>query len=130
MKLKTLFSAILLFCLSAIGVAQQAPSRYLRLAELQIDPAQLEAFAAATREVGQASVKLEEGCLALYAVADKDNPAFVRVFEIYRDPAAYQAHLQTAHFKKFRDTTNAMVTSRKLMDATPISFATKSGATP
>jgi quinol monooxygenase YgiN len=111
-------------------MAQPAPSRYVRVAELQIDPAQLEAFAAATREVGQASVNLEEGCLALYAVADKDNPAFVRVFEIYRDAAAYQAHLQTSHFKKFRESTSSMVTSRKLMDATPVSLATKPGAIP
>jgi len=111
-------------------MAQETPSRYIRLAELQIDPAQLEAFTVAVREVGQASVRLEEGCLALYAVADKDNPSFVRVFEIYRDPAAYQAHLQTPHFKKFRDTTNAMVASRKLMDATAVSLATKPGAVP
>ena len=54
----------------------------------------------------------------------------MRVFEVYRDASAYQAHLQTPHFKKFRDTTNAMVTSRKLMDATPVSLATKPGATP
>lgn len=111
-------------------MAQPAPSRYVRVAELQIDPTQFEAFAAATREVGQASVTAEEGCIALYAVADKDNPAFVRVFEVYRDAAAYQAHLQTPHFKKFRDSTHAMVTSRKLMDATPVSLATKPGATP
>ena len=111
-------------------MAQQASSRYIRLAELQIDPAQAEAFAAATREIGQASVRLEEGCLALYAVAEKDNPGVVRVFEIYRDPAAYQAHLQTAHFKKFRATTDAMVTSRKLMDVTPVSRATKPGVAP
>src|SRR3954447_5937275 len=130
MKLKTLFSAILLFCLSAIGVAQQAPSRYLRLAELQIDPAQADAFAAATREVGQASVRLEDGCIALYAVAEKDNPASVRVFEVYRDAAAYQAHLQTPHFQKFRSTTEPMVKARRLLDAVPVSLATKQGLTP
>ena len=111
-------------------MAQSALTRFVRVAELQIDPAQLDAFAAATREVGWASVNLEEGCIALYAVADKDSPAFVRVFEVYRDAAAYQAHLRTPHFKKFRDATNAMVTSRRLMDATPISLVTKPGATP
>jgi quinol monooxygenase YgiN len=111
-------------------MAQQTSTRFIRVAELQIDPAQAEAFAAATREVGQASVQTEDGCIALYAVADNENPNFVRVFEIYRDPASYQAHLQTGHFKKFRDTTSAMVTSRKLMDATPISLATKPGVTP
>ena len=111
-------------------MTQTASTRFVRVAELQIDPSRLDAFAAAIREVGQASVNLEEGCIALYAVADQDNPAFVRVFEVYRDAAAYQAHLQTPHFRKFRDTTNAMVTARKLMDATPVSLATKPGATP
>jgi len=130
MKPRLFFLAIVLACLSGAAMAQQASSRYIRLAELQIDPAQAEAFAAATREIGQASVRLEEGCLALYAVAEKDNPGVVRVFEIYRDPAAYQAHLQTAHFKKFRATTDAMVTSRKLMDVTPVSRATKPGVAP
>jgi quinol monooxygenase YgiN len=130
MKTLLLLITIALACFSGVSMAQETPSRYIRLAELQIHPAQLEAFTVAVREVGQASVRLEEGCLALYAVADKDNPSFVRVFEIYRDPAAYQAHLQTPHFKKFRDTTNAMVASRKLMDATAVSLAAKPGVVP
>ena len=123
MRVKTLLAvttgrlllAVVIALCSGATMGQTASTRFVRIAELQIDPSQLDAFAAATREIGQASVNLEEGCIALYAVADKDNPAFVRVFEVYRDPAAYQAHLQTPHFKKFRDTTNAMVTSRKLM---------------
>ena len=111
-------------------MAQADQNRYVRIAELEIDPAQSDAFAVATREVGQASVRSEDGCLALYAVGEKDNPARVRVFEIYRDPAAYQAHLQTPHFKKFRETTDSMVKSRKLIDAIPISLAGKPGVTP
>jgi quinol monooxygenase YgiN len=130
---QSLFAGAVAFALAShdgATMAQTPLARYIRVAELQIDPTKLEAFAAATREVGRASVNLEEGCLALYAVADKDNPAFVRVFEIYRDSASYEAHLQTSHFRKFRDTTNAMVTSRRLMDATPVSLATKPGITP
>ena len=110
-------------------MSQESQDRYVRVAELEIDAAQADAFAVATREVGQASVSSEDGCLALYAVAEKDNPSRVRVLEIYRDPAAYQAHLQTPHFKKFREATNLMVKSRTLIDATPISFATKPGIT-
>ena len=63
------------------------------------------------------------------ALRCKDNPSRVRVLEIYRDPAAYQAHLQTPHFKKFRAGTDLMVKSRKPIDATPVSFATKPGIT-
>jgi quinol monooxygenase YgiN len=127
----TLFLLVtMLSCVSGVTVAEESQNRYVRIAELEIDPAQVETFATATREVGQASVRSEDGCLALYAVAEKDNAGRVRVFEIYRDSAAYQAHLQTPHFRKFRSTTDAMVRSRKLIDATPLSLATKPGVTP
>jgi quinol monooxygenase YgiN len=121
---------IVLSWVSTLALAQQSQAYYVRIAELEIEPAQIEAFAAATSEVGQASVQSEDGCLMLYAVAERDNPGRVRVFEIYRDPAAYQAHLQTPHFKKFRATTETMVKSRKLIDAIPMSLATKPGFTP
>jgi quinol monooxygenase YgiN len=111
-------------------MAEENQDRYVRVAELEVDPAQLDAFANAVREVGQASVRSEEGCLVLYAVAEKDSPSRVRVLEIYRDPAAYQAHLLTPQFKRFRATTDGMVKSRRLIDATPISLATKPGVTP
>jgi quinol monooxygenase YgiN len=32
----------------------------------------------------------------------------------------YKAHLETAHFQRFRTTTEKMVKSRKLLDAVPI----------
>jgi quinol monooxygenase YgiN len=130
MNIRLLLLAILFPSIFGFAMAQENRSRYVRVAELDIDPTQVEAFAVATREVGQASVRTEEGCLVLYAVSEKDNPARVRVFEIYSDAAAYQAHLQTAHFKKFRATTDAMVKSRKLIDALPVSLATKPGSTP
>jgi len=117
-------------CVCGVAMGAESQDRYVRIAELEIDPAQVDAFAAAAREVGQASVRSEDGCLVLYAVAEKRVPGRVRVFEIYRDEAAYQAHLQTQHFKKFRATTDAMVRSRTLIDATPLSLATKPGAMP
>jgi 4-carboxymuconolactone decarboxylase len=108
-------------------MTQESRDPHVRIAELEIDTAQADAFAAAVREVGQVSVRSEDGCLVLYAVAATDNPGRVRVFEIYRDAAAYQAHLLTPHFRKFRETTDAMVKSRKLMDVTAISLAAKPG---
>ena len=61
----------------------------------------------------------------LYAVAEKENPARIRVFEIYLDEDAYKAYVQTPHFKKFRTITQSMVRSRKLIDIVPISLAAK-----
>ena len=120
----------LLSCVCGVAMGAESQDRYVRIAELEIDPARSDAFAAAIREVGQASVRSEDGCLVLYAVAEKLVPGRVRVFEIYRDPAAYQAHLQTPHFKKFRATTDGMVKSRTLIDATPLSLASKPGVAP
>ena len=93
--------------------------------ELEVDPPQLESFKAATKEVGEISVREKAGCLVLYAVSEKENPGYVRVFEIYRDADAYKARIQTAHFEKFRATTDNMVKSRKLIDTVPISLAAK-----
>jgi quinol monooxygenase YgiN len=61
----------------------------------------------------------------LYAVAEKENPARIRVFEIYLDEDAYKAHVQTPHFKKFRNTTESMVRPWKLVDTVSISLAAK-----
>ncbi len=103
----------------------QAHAQYVRIAELEIDPAQLEGFKVAITEGVQAAVRSEPGVLALYAVHEKDNPGRVRVFEVYTDAAAYAAHLEMPHFKQFRATTDKMVLSRKLIDAVPLVLAAK-----
>ncbi len=61
----------------------------------------------------------------LYAVALKDNPAHVRLFEIYADVAAYKAHLETPHFKRYKSITQGMVKSLKLLEAEPIALGAK-----
>ena len=109
----------------APGGGVNAP--FVRIAQLRIDPAQIEAFKAAAAAVGRASIAEEPGCLALYAVADRDDVSHVTVFEIYRDEAAYQAHVRSAHFLHFRAVTDAMVQSRHLATAIPISLANKMG---
>jgi quinol monooxygenase YgiN len=98
---------------------------YIRIAELEIDPAQLESFNAAIKESIETAVRIEPGVLALYAVSETDNPARVRVFEIYTDADAYKTHLETPHFRKFRATTENMVKSRELIDAALIALSAK-----
>ena len=118
-------ASVLTLSLSGHVPADEPKVPYTRIAELEIDPAQLEGFTAATKEVGETSVRVEPGCLVLYAVSEKERPERVKVFEIYRDADAYQAHIQTPHFKKFRAATDNMVKSRKLIDTVPISLAAK-----
>ena len=113
--------------LAALGAPAFANTKepYVRVAEIEIDPAQLEAYKAAVKEQIEAAVQLEAGVLALYSVADKDNPAHVFVFEMYADLDAYKAHLETAHFKKYKVTTQDMVKSLTLRDTVPILLGAK-----
>ena len=113
---------------SAVGgraVAEAAQAPYVRVAEIEIDPAQLESYKAAAREEIEQSVRIEPGVLALYAVSDKDNPARVIVFEMYADREAYKAHLETPHFKKYKIATQDMVRSLKLLETVPIALHAK-----
>jgi quinol monooxygenase YgiN len=70
----------------------------VRIAELEIDPAQLERYKAALKEEIETSIRVEPGVLTLYAVAEKENPARIRIFEMYAGVEAYKAHLETPHF--------------------------------
>jgi quinol monooxygenase YgiN len=99
---------------------------YVRVADIEIDPAQSEEFQAALRDEVEASVRIEPGVLALYAVQAKDNPAHIVVFEIYAGVAAYAAHLETPHFLAYKAATQNMVKSLKLTETVPIALAAKS----
>jgi len=58
--------------------------------------------------------------LTLYAVAEKSDPTNITILEIYADSAAYEAHLQTPHFIKYKTGTAEMVKSLELIETTPL----------
>jgi quinol monooxygenase YgiN len=113
------------------GLRAQAPdprvqdTRLVRLAEIEVDPAQVAAYQAALKQEIEASLRLEPGVLALLAVAVKDHPEQIRLFETYRDEAAYRAHLETPHFKRYKVATAQMVKSLKLVETEPILLGSK-----
>ncbi|MBX3529726.1 MAG: antibiotic biosynthesis monooxygenase [Rhizobiaceae bacterium] len=107
-------------------MVQTAP--LVRMAELEIDPAQLDAYRTLLAEEIEASVASEPGVLALSAVAAKDDPARLTILEIYADQAAYEAHLRTPHFRKYKALTAEMVRSLRLVEMTPVALRAKSGA--
>jgi quinol monooxygenase YgiN len=95
----------------------------VRVAELEIDPSQLEGYTAAVKEEMEMSVREEPGILAFYCVAEKDCPARLRFFEMYADEAAYKEHIESAKFKKYVETTKAMIVSRKFIDAVRVQLS-------
>lgn len=97
----------------------------VRIAELEIDPAQLDAYNALLSEEIEASVRLEPGVLMLHAVALADAPEKIRLLEVYADENAYQAHLATPHFEKYKTLTASMVRSLRLVPVRPIMMRAK-----
>ena len=97
----------------------------VRIAQLDIDPAQVAAYQAAVKEEIEASVRLEPGVLSIYAVAEKDNPGRFHFFEIYADDAAYRKHIASPHFKKYAETTKTMIRAKKLLDTVPVMLGAK-----
>jgi quinol monooxygenase YgiN len=98
----------------------------VRIAELEIDPDQLEAYKALLAEEQEASVRLEPGVIVLHSVAIADNPNHIRLLEVYASRSAYEAHLKAPHFVKYKTSTEAMVKSLKLIPTTPILLCAKS----
>ena len=97
----------------------------VRIAELEIDPKQMEAYKAAVK-IGMAeAVKVEPGVISIYAVAIKDKPNHLRFFEVYASEKAYESHIASPHFRKYVEETKSMITSRKLIETTPLQLSTK-----
>jgi quinol monooxygenase YgiN len=93
------------------NVSAQKKDQLIRLAKIKVDPAQLENYKLALKEGIETAVRVEPGVLTLYAMSDKNDPASITVLEIYADVDAYNAHIETPHFKKYKSTTMSMVKS-------------------
>lgn len=95
-------AATMLAAMGAPAFAQQAREPYVRVAEIEIDPAHLEAYTAAVKEQIEAAIGLEAGVLALYSVADKDNPAHVFVFRNVRGYRCLQGASRDRSFQEIQ----------------------------
>ena len=103
----------------------QNDNRKFRIAKIEVYPQYLEEYKAALAEHAKDAVLLEPGVLALQAVYDKSNPRNVTVFEVYTSEEAYQIHLKTKHFLKYKNGTLKMVKSLDLVEVAPIGIEIK-----
>ena len=97
-----------------------ADSNKVRLSMITVDSTRLGEYNVFLKEEIEASMHLEPDVLTLYAVSEKDNPNKLVILEIYADEEAYQKHIKTPHFLKYKKGTLDMVQSLELIDATPL----------
>ena len=87
--------SLILMIFGAFSASAQQQKLMVRIAEIEIDSAYLEEYKAILEEEAAASVKLEPGVIAIFPMYPKENPALVRILEIYASQAAYEQHLKT-----------------------------------
>ena len=102
--------------------AKPAPSKpqKVRLSRIVVDSTQLASYKALLKEEIEASIRKEPGVLTLYAVFERKRPNHLTILEMYATEAAYQAHVKTPHFLKYKQGTLAMVQELELLDTDPL----------
>ena len=108
------FFAFVLFTYS--NISAQTKDMMIRISEIEIDSSYLEEYNSILQEESRASVLLEPGVIAIYPMYQKQNPTQIRILEIYANREAYESHLKTPHFQKYKTSTLKMVKSLKLVD--------------
>lgn len=122
----TLIIALILTLAFSKKTLPSAKVQMVRLAKIKVDPLQLNNYNSALKEQMTTAVRLEPGVLTYYALADKNDPSQITILEIYADTNAYKSHIETTHFKKYKETVKDMVKSLELIDVTLIGSAQKS----
>ena len=102
------------------GREQSPEDNLVRISRIKVDRRQLDEYNAFLKEEIEASMRLEPGVLTLYATAEKDSPENITILEIYADRAAYESHLKTPHFQKYKQGTLKMVKKLELIDTSPL----------
>ena len=92
----------------------------VRLSCIEVDPAQLTEYCRFAEECGRTSMAKEPGVLFMFSMADKRQPNKITILEIYADRAAYESHIKSPHFQKYKQGTIKMVQKLELLDQTPL----------
>ena len=97
----------------------------VRLSKIEVYPQFLDEYIKYAVKVGEVSLLTEPGVLTMYALQDKENPCLVTILETYCSKDAYERHIASAHFQKYKKGTLHMVKSLQLCDQTALNPANK-----
>ena len=124
---KKLFLMLLALVLSITAVAQEKATSVnsyetmiVRLAEIEVYPEHLQEYLKFANEVDRQSVEREPGVVCLFPMQSAEDSTQIRILEIYASEEAYQSHIKTEHFLKYKQGTLHMVKSLKLPTMQPL----------
>ena len=97
-----------------------ATNMIVRIAEIEVFPQYLEEYLAFANEVDRLSIERESGVICLFPMQSAEDSCQIRILEIYASEEAYQLHLKTPHFLKYKQGTLHMVKDLKLPTMKPL----------
>ena len=113
---------LVVFCISSYGQEKnkeqdvEVDEMIIRIAKIKVYANHRDEYIAILNEEAAASIKLEPGVICIYPMYQKDNPNEIRLLEIYANKKAYQTHLETPHFKSYKEKTRSMIDTLELID--------------
>lgn len=114
-----IIAAFFVFILTLTGfnaLCAEQKETLVRISEVEVFPEFLEDYKIILNEEAETAMKLEKGVISIFPMFEKENPTQIRILEIYASRKAYESHLKTPHFQKYKTTTLKMVKSLKLVD--------------
>ena len=126
MKKRISFITLFALVLSITAMAQEKakPIKHetmiVRLAEIEVYPEHLQEYLKYANEVDRLSVECEPGVVCLFPMQSAEDSTRIRILEIYASEEAYQSHIKTEHFQKYKQGTMHMVKSLKLPTMKPL----------
>jgi quinol monooxygenase YgiN len=112
--------------MTGIQLNAQNSNRMYRIAKIKVDSNKLIEYQHALQEQMNIAIEIEPGVLSYTAVADKKDATMITILEVYSSIEAYQSHILTPHFRKYKDTVKDMVLSLELIDTDLVVSAKKS----
>ena len=110
----TLLSLVITFTVTA------QETMIVRLAEIEVYPEHLKEYLKYANEVDRLSMEREPGVVCLFPMQSAEDSTHIRILEIYASEDAYQSHIKTDHFQKYKQGTMHMVKSLKLPTMRPL----------
>lgn len=104
---------------------EMAADGIVRLSKIEVYPKYFDEYMKYVTEVGEISLRTEPGVLTMYAVGEKENPCKITILETYASKEAYDKHIASAHFRKYKQGTLHMVKSLELSDQIPLNPANR-----
>lgn len=89
-------------------------SKIALVVEFQVKPEKRQAFEALMRQHSAGTLQDEEGCLQFDVLVPKKDDGRVLLYEVYRDDAALQEHMNSARLAKTRGSYDDMIDGRSI----------------